>query len=476
MKIVYSNVVTVTEPTREIRAYAAGLVLANPEYEKKKRMGKWLGQTPKEIRLAESLYVDGLETIIFPAGCIPDIYHITKSQGMRLFAAVPHLKWESDISLYPYQVDALEAATRARQGVVVMPCGSGKTQTALAIAHAFGMPVLWLTHTHDLLRQSMERAKAVFRLESGDIGTITQGKANCGRILTFATVQTMAAMNLQEYADAWGVIIVDECHKAIGAPTRVMLFYKVLRALRARHRFGLTATPERADGLEAAMYALLGPKVIEVPREAVAASTVPVVVSICHNDFVPENVLMPDGTINYSRVIAATADDEARNTRISALATRLARENRPTLILTDRVEHAVILRDGLESVGIDAAMLTGRVSKKVRAALLDGMRDGDIMVIVATYALAKEGLDIRNLDSVIFATPKKDYATVIQAAGRVSRASDGKKRGVVYDFVDSWGFFRRIARERVKHYKREGFDVFDPGFDPDAGYIDNDIF
>ena len=126
-----------------------------------------------------------------------------------------------------------------------MPCGSGKTQTALELVARYKGRALWITHTKELLKQSMERAKSVYGINAKDIGTITEGKIDIGEYITFATVQTLASIDLYDYRDYWEVIIVDECHKAVGTPTHLMMFYKVISQLSAYHKFGLTATPIR---------------------------------------------------------------------------------------------------------------------------------------------------------------------------------------------------------------------------------------
>ena len=132
----------------------------------------------------------------------------------------------------------------------------------LEIVARIGGRALWLTHTQDLLNQSMTRAKSVL----GNIGqgTITEGKVNCGDGITFATVQTLSKIDLTEHRDYWDVIICDECHHAAGSPTKVTQFYKVLSNLKALYKIGLTATPKRADGLEESMFALLGDIIYEV--------------------------------------------------------------------------------------------------------------------------------------------------------------------------------------------------------------------
>ena len=86
--------------------------------------------------------------------------------------------YKSNINLYPYQEEAVKRALSVKNGVVVMPCGAGKTQTALEIIARVGGKALWLTHTYDLLHQSMNRAKSVLNAPLASYGMISNGRVN----------------------------------------------------------------------------------------------------------------------------------------------------------------------------------------------------------------------------------------------------------------------------------------------------------
>lgn len=152
-------------------------------------------------------------------------------------------------------------------GILQSPAGSGKTQIGIALACSMRLKTLWLTHTKDLLTQSKNRAAQY--IDKSLLGTITEGKVNIGETMTFATIQTMCKVDLNQYRDTWDCIIVDECHRVAGTPTAVTQFSKVLNTLRARHKYGLSATVHRADGLIKATYAMLGHVIYTVPDEAV---------------------------------------------------------------------------------------------------------------------------------------------------------------------------------------------------------------
>lgn len=110
------------------------------------------------------------------------------------------------------------------------------------------------------------KARAEQYMDESLIGTITEGKVSIGKGITFATIQTLCRLDLAQYKYLWDVIVVDECHRCSGTPTAMTQFYKVLNSLSARHKFGLSATVHRSDGMIAATYALLGQVVYGMVR------------------------------------------------------------------------------------------------------------------------------------------------------------------------------------------------------------------
>ena len=205
MKYVIANDIRIEQPSQEVVSYAnAQLILDNPEYAKKERMGYWTGETPKKI----CLFSQDVDTLILPYGCLSDLWKFKPFDYETHFAPAQRNLMQGSINLYPYQQRALEALLRGKNGVLEAPCGSGKTQIGLALIKALGLKALWLTHTQKLLLQSKQRCEAYFK---GDFGTITEGKVNIGRDITFATIQTMAKLDPRTYKDAFNVVVVDEC-------------------------------------------------------------------------------------------------------------------------------------------------------------------------------------------------------------------------------------------------------------------------
>lgn len=339
------------------------------------------------------------------------------------------------------------------------------TQMGIALIKAHRRRALWLCHTADLLNQS--RNRALKYMDSGMIGTITEGKINVGVGVTFATVQTMANLELQQYRDYWDVVIVDECHRVASSADSFTRYEKVLNHLSARHKFGLTATPERSDGLIKATFSLLGDVAYEVPEAAVADKVMGVKVTALPTGIqIDDRCLNPDGTVNYTKLIEYLTTHNGRNYCIASEI--MANEGHSCLILSDRLEQLKeIIHHLPDRMVEDCAYVDGKMQSKKAKALreqaIEDMRTGKKKYLFASYSLAKEGLDIPRLDRLFLASPCKYSAIITQSVGRVRRTFDGKKTPVVYDFVDSIGFCQGAYKKRRKCYREMGAEIDEEG-------------
>lgn len=455
-----ANRIYIEDPTLEVSRWAKDhLRFPNPEFEKKQRMGFWTGRTPRELRLYEW---DG-GTLILPFGVIREIMPMLK--GTPVFCDfrqdnVITYGGES-VPLYDYQKTACLHMIGEKYGILKSKPGSGKTQMGIALIKALRRRALWLCHTADLLNQSRERALRYINPDL--IGTITEGKINVGIGVTFATVQTMANLDLIHFRDYWDVVIVDECHRVSSSATSFTRYEKVLNHLSARHKYGLTATPERSDGLIKATFALLGNVVYEVPDSAVADKTMGVKIrKIETGTEITDDCLNDDGTINYVKMIEYLTTDKIRNDQIAQ--TIIENTGHSCLVLSDRLEQlrSIMLRLPSEMLK-EATYIDGKMqSKKAKAEreqALEDMRTGRKKYLFASYSLAKEGLDVPRLDRLFLASPCKYSAIITQSVGRVQRTFEGKETPVVYDFVDDIGFCQGAWKKRCTSYRKIGAEI-----------------
>lgn len=458
MIVTVSNSLTIENPTAEMQMWCKKhLTLSNPDYQKKLRMNLWLGNTPKNL----SLYEQRGNTLVLPFGTLRTLPDSVKKNAVFIsdFKAAEEVSYGgADIPLYDYQKAAVDAVAAQQYGILQSPAGSGKTQMGIALVKRFGKKALWLTHTLDLLRQSKERAELY--MDKRVIGTITEGKVNIGSGITFATIQTMCKLDLAQYKDLWDTIIVDECHRCSGTPTAMTQFYKVLNNLAARHKIGLSATVHRSDGMIEATYALLGHVVYTVPDEAVGDKIMKVgILSFGTGVEIDRSCLNTDGTLNYTKLISYLCNCKIRNDAIRACIVSEFRHS--CLILSDRLEHLEFLMNTLpDFMREKAVMVSGKMTSKKgkadREKAIEDMRSGKKKYLFATYALAKEGLDIPCLERLFLITPQKDYAVITQSIGRIARVHEGKADPIAYDFVDNIAYLVKSYKKRCTTYRKNG--------------------
>ena len=460
MNTTIANRIYIEEPSDEIKDWAKeNLRFPNPEYAKKERMGFWVGRTPKELRL----YEWNGNTLILPFGVCRELMPMLKGTAVYTdFRQDNVIAYGSPVPLYDYQQEAVQQMIRAKYGILKATTGSGKTQIGIALIKELRRRALWLCHTADLLNQSRDRALQY--MDESLIGTITEGKVNVGIGVTFATVQTMANLELQQYRDYWDVVIVDECHRVSSSATSYTRYEKVLNHLASRHKVGLTATPQRSDGLVRATFALLGNVAYEVPDEAVADRVMGVKIRPVETGIeMDEDCLNDDGTVNYVKLIEYLTTNSDRNNRI--LLEICGAKDHSCLILSDRLAQLEEIMNAMpEELRAESAFINGKMqSKKAKAErkqAIEDMRTGRKKFLFASYSLSKEGLDIPRLDRLFLASPAKYSAVITQAVGRVRRVADGKEIPVVYDFVDSEiGYCERAYRERCRSYRRMGAEI-----------------
>ena len=455
MQVTISNEIYIRNPVPELVAWAReNLIIPNPEYARKQRMGLWTGNTEKQLYL---FYVDG-DVLALPCGTGKQVRRfLTEDTGIiQDLADNGMLEFPDMVPLYEYQEAAVSAMKRAGCGILQSPCGSGKTQMGIALAARIGRKTLWLTLTADLFNQSYDRARQYYPEET--LGKITGGRVQIGSHMTFATVQTLSKLDLEKYKYEWDVIIVDECHRVSGTPSGMKMFYRVMSRLAASYKYGLSATVHRSDGLIKSTFAILGDIQYKVPDEAVAEKIMQV--EILRRDtgiMTSRSCLDTDGTMVYSKLMEYLTGNIAR---CQIIAEDLVKnQNHSNLILSDRLDHLHLLQNMLpEELKKDSAMIDGRMtSKKAKAdriQALEDMKAGKKHFLFVSFSLAKEGLDIPRLDRLYLATPKKDYAVVTQSIGRIARMCEGKEQPVCYDYVDQIGFCENQWKRRKTSYRK----------------------
>jgi superfamily II DNA or RNA helicase len=338
--------------------------------------------------------------------------------------------------LRDFQVAAHQAFMESESGgVLSVYCGGGKTTIALAIAATLKYRVLIIVHKEFLANQWRERINQF--CPGATVGIVQGDKCELEHDFVIGMIQTMCQRTHPIGTfDSIGLMIVDEAHH-IGAPAFSQFMFKLC----PKYTLGLTATPERKDGLTRLLYWFLGPEIYRLERENQDHVKVTRIDFNC-KEFRQGIPLNRAGQVSLVEMINVLVDLEERNKIILDIIKKSKR--RKILLLTDRRAHCFALQNEIEG----SALYIGGMSEK------DLELSSRSNVILATFSQAHEGLDIPSLDTVILATPHSD---VKQAVGRILRGGN-KNPPLIYDIVDNWSILFGMWKKRLAMYQKSGFD------------------
>jgi superfamily II DNA or RNA helicase len=335
-------------------------------------------------------------------------------------------------------VDAVYASWKESGGgaVLALPTGFGKTTVALYLAAALKKKTLVLVAKNFLKEQWAERAASF--VPAAKV-TFVQGHVwdESGDIV-IAMMQTIASRR-KICSERFGLVIADEAHH-IAAD----ILGKTMFACCAKRVLGLSATPERKDGLSSIVHLHLGPLAFHANIRHASHVRVETVTYTSPRYALPMP-LNRRGDVDYARVMNSIAADPDRTDMVVETVRRIAMGRGGTLVLSHRREHCKAIADALGAKGIDVGLYLGGTKGAPPAST----------VVVATYALVSEGYDDPRLSALVLATPASD---VVQACGRIMRGGSrtGEDR-VVVDIVDAFGIARGQHAKRKKYYASAGF-------------------
>ena len=327
--------------------------------------------------------------------------------------------------------------------LVCLPCGYGKTVWAVSMIARLGRKAVVFVHK-SFLRDQWEQAFRNF-CPGVRVGYI-QGKVwkveDCDVVI--AMVMTMAKRDIDpDVLDCFGTLCFDECHH-MAAPVMNL----ATRCFRGRYILGLTATKERPDGLTPLLHWSLGPEVFRVERDT---ERVQVTVALFAGGS-PE-ILNRDGKPVMSIMINRLAACEPRNRFIADRIVALHSTGRVLIVLSDRIKQLETLRAMVLAREVDplcVGLFTGATREADRPEQLARQ------IVMCSYGMANEGLDKREADTCIMATPK---GRVTQCIGRIQRPCETKQTPLVVDIADDASVFARLRWKRQRIYSAERYEV-----------------
>jgi len=327
-------------------------------------------------------------------------------------------------------------------GIICAETGLGKTVMALYLAHKIGLKTLVIVPTDALFKQWIQRIKKF----CGFYPTTIRGSyCDISTPIVVGMLKTLAMgkrINREALIDKFGFTIYDEVHRV---PTDK--FNVVAGWFWDKYRLGLSATPKRKDYMHTLIEYHIG-KVIKL-NTSISGKLIPIVYAIYYNDYeCSGDKCYKRGDFILPLYYKKISQVKERNLLIASYAKYGYDKGRYVMILADRLKLLQAVKTYLIKLGIrkdDIGYLTG--NKKVL-----GRR-----IILATYGSGGEGVDIPELDYIIFATPRAD---IRQALGRALRPKN--RRPVIIDIVDcSCQVMLKFFRKRNNTYKGMGAEVKD---------------
>jgi len=367
--------------------------------------------------------------------------------------------FSSNKTLFPHQVQAVDAylSTVHRSGpepqgggILELACGMGKTVIALHLISRLQKKTLILVHKEFLMNQWIERIEEF--LPTARIGKI-QGPVRDieNKDIVLGMIQSMYNRDFPpDTFTSFGMTIIDEVHR-IGSCEFSNTLCKVLTPM----VLGISATVERKDGLTDVLYAFIGPKLFSTGRNT-SEQVVEVRALRFHTPDPQFREVEYDfrGQVKFSTMMSKLCTYAPRTDFLQQRIEEVHRE-RPNSQMIVLAHNRCLLVDLYKR-------LTASLKSSTVGYYLGGMKQAALQqsescqIVLATYAMAAEALDIKALEILVLATPKTD---IVQSVGRILRTKHSQP--LILDIVDLHDTFQNQWRKRKTYYRKCGYRIVD---------------
>jgi superfamily II DNA or RNA helicase len=395
----------------------------------------------------------------------PNRYYIPRCWGIKAFGAPDSdIRREGDLlnpnlvfqgSLRPEQLEItanfLEKGKTTGGGIICVPCGWGKTFMSLYIMGKLRRKTIIVVHKEFLVGQWTKELLRVY--PDIRIGKLQGDKEEIGPDfdITIAMLQTVAKHEYSEgYFNAFGFAIFDECHH-LGAA----YFSKALMKIQTKWMLGLSATPDRTDGLSKVFTWYLGDLTTKIKNREADAE-----VEVRAYNYTSTDTEYTKTSYDYkgnpirARLLNTVSEYEPRTIYLLGAVKDAWKEGRKTLILSDRREHLLCWERLIKEAGIESvAFYVGGMKQKALE------KSEDAAVLLGTYAMAAEGMNIPALNTIVLSTPKSN---IEQSVGRILRQKKDERSFAprVIDCLDKpHDIFMSQWNKRKDYYKKCAYKI-----------------
>jgi superfamily II DNA or RNA helicase len=398
------------------------------------------------------VYKEGVDDLYLPKHFGIERYGVP-TETTRDVPQTPDMYWTFAGSIRPAQEPVVNSFLKPEphDGIISLHTGGGKTVCALYIASQLKVPTLVIVHNSFLRDQWVDRVKSF--LPHARIGRIQGDICEVeGYDIVIAMLQTLSMKEIPILKfKSLGLIVVDECHHIASE-----VFVQALPKVTSKYMLGLSATPTRKDGLMGVAHWFLGPLLYTSDSGSKQDTDICVEVYEYKNDDPKFNEIIynTQGVMFTTLMINKLAEEVGRTQWLVGILRDILEESpqRQVLVLTDRVQHTKDIYAALpEELQTKSAILSVSVTSAKRSEFCASKS-----VLIATYAMCKEGFDVPTLNTLLMATPRPD---IDQIVGRILRVEKSARsiHPLIVDIVDPQ--FRRQFQERNGLYKKREYTV-----------------
>ena len=355
-------------------------------------------------------------------------------------------------SLRPPQVEITDNfIKKGKNGIICVPCGWGKTFMSLAIMGKIKQKTIIVVHKEFLVGQWIGEINRVY--PTARIGRLQADDAEVGDDfdITIAMLQTVAKHEYPEgfFAD-FGLSIFDECHH-LGAAH----FSKALMKIQTKYMLGLSATPDRTDGLSKVFGWYIGDMTTRIrAREEDTEVEVRVYNFTTTDEAYTKTDFDYRGNPIRARLLNTITEYEPRTRYLIPAVKKAYDEKRKTLILSDRRDHLLMWERLLKEAGApDVAFYVGGMKQVALE------KSEEAQILLGTYSMAAEGMNIPTLNTIVLSTPKSN---VEQSVGRILRQKKDERafNPLIIDILDEpHDCFVSQFRKRHDYFKKCGYKI-----------------
>ena len=379
--------------------------------------------------------------------------------------------------LRPEQDKALKELIRYDNGILHAATAFGKTVVSSAIIAQKKINTLIILESSALIEQWKEALEKFLNINEGLptyetktgrvrkrkslIGTLQGAHDSMTGIIDIAMAGSLCKKGkYHKMMNEYGLVLIDECHHSASETLA-----NVLKEVKAKYVYGVTATPKRGDGLEKINYMLIGPiRYSYTAKEKAKEQGIQHLVYPRFTRTVPPRGVITD-KMHPNEAYEIIHNNDVRDEQIIEDVKNCVAAGRTPVVLSRYKDHSEKFYERLKNYADHVFLMTGNNSKKEHRKILEQMHQVDkneSLILIATGSLVGEGFDFPRLDTLFMATPVSFRGVVEQYAGRLNRDYAGKENVIIYDYVDNHiPMFNNMYMKRLKAYKQIGYEFGD---------------